>query len=64
MVALMNIGHEFKLKDSDTLYVITSISLTHGNMLCYEYCPKHLVGKLHVNVSFSFLSLFKVISYV
>ena len=45
----MNIGHEFKLKDSDTLYVITSISLTYGNMLCYEYCPKHLVGNSHGN---------------
>ena len=45
----MNIGQEFKLKDSDTLYVITSISITYGNMLCYEYCPKHLVGKSHGN---------------
>ena len=49
MVALMNIGHEFKLKDSDTLYVITSINPTYGNMLCYEYYPKHLVSKSHGN---------------
>lgn len=45
----MNIGHEFKLKGSDTLYVITSINPTYGNMLRYEYCPKHLVSNSYCN---------------
>ena len=48
----MNIGQEFKLGTSDEVYVITDIIPSYGNTLRYEYCPKHLVGKLSGVVGF------------